>query len=250
MKNKIIIIIGIITIVIAIIAAVIINNTKEEKDELIMVTEAGFAPYEFYEGNEVVGVDVEIGKKIAEKLGKTLKVKDTDFDSIINEVKSGKGDFGAAGLSITEERLKEVDFSIEYATSKQVIIVKKDSSINGPDDLNGKKVAVQLGTVADLTLSEEEYSDVTLVQHKKYLLAVEDLLAGKVDAIVMDSLPANEIIKKNSELKLAKEDLLTDKYGIAVKKGNKDLLDTINSVLKELMEQGKIEEYTMKYLGE
>ena len=128
MKNKIIII-GIITIVIAIIAAVIINNTKEEKDELIMVTEAGFAPYEFYEGNEVVGVDVEIGKKIAEKLGKTLKVKDTDFDSIINEVKSGKGDFGAAGLSITEERLKEVDFSIEYATSKQVIIVKKDSSI-------------------------------------------------------------------------------------------------------------------------
>ena len=251
MKN-IKIILGIIVIAIIVIAAIFIlkNNKEESNDELIMVTEAGFAPYEFYEGEKIVGVDVEIGEKIAEELGKKLVVKDTDFDSIINEIKTGKGDFAAAGLSITEERLEEVDFSIEYATSKQVIVIKKESDIKGVDDLNGKKVAVQLGTVADLTLSDEEYSDIELVQHKKYLLAVEDLLAGKVDAVVMDSLPAAEIIKKNPELKIAEEELLTDKYGIAVKKGNKELLNAINKVLEELIAEGKIEEYTIKYLGE
>ena len=89
-----------------------------------------------------------------------------------------------------------------------------------------------------------------MVHHNKYLLAIEDLLSGKVDAVVMDSLPAEEIIKKNPELKIAEEDLLTDKYGIAVKKGNTELLNTINEVLEELMSEGKIEEYTIKYLGE
>ena len=255
MKNKKILLSIVLIIVVAIIVAIIValiifnKNSSKENDKLVMVTEAGFAPYEFYEGEEVVGVDVEIAKKIAEKMGKTNgKMTYKITRKIINEIKTGKADFGAAGLSITPERLEEVDFSIEYATSKQVIVVKKDSSINGPDDLKGKKVAVQLGTIADLTLSEE--TEIELVQHKKYLLAVEDLMAGKVDAIVMDSLPAAEIIKENSGLKITDEELLTDKYGIAVKKGNTELLNTINEVLQELMEEGKIEEFTIKYLGE
>lgn len=225
------------------------NEVITEKEKIIMVTEAGFAPYEFYDGEEIVGVDVEIAKKIAEKTGKELEIKDTDFDSIINEVKTGKADFAAAGLSITEERLEEVDFSIEYAVSKQVVLVKNDSEITKVDDLNGKKVAVQLGTIADLVLSDE-YPEVELVQHKKYLLAVEDLKADKVDAIVLDSLPAEEIIKVNSDFKILDEELLTDKYGIAVQKGNTELLNSINEVLQELMDNGKIEEYTIKYLGE
>ena len=225
------------------------NEVSIEKEKIIMVTEAGFAPYEFYDGEEIVGVDVEIAKKIAEKTGKELEIKDTDFDSIINEVKTGKADFAAAGLSITEERLEEVDFSIEYAVSKQVVLVKNDSEITKVDDLNGKKVAVQLGTIADLVLSDE-YPEVELVQHKKYLLAVEDLKADKVDAIVLDSLPAEEIVKVNTDFKILDEELLTDKYGIAVQKGNTELLNSINDVLQELMDNGKIEEYTIKYLGE
>ena len=225
------------------------NEVSIEKEKIIMVTEAGFAPYEFYDGEEIVGVDVEIAKKIAEKTGKELEIKDTDFDSIINEVKTGKADFAAAGLSITEERLEEVDFSIEYAISKQVVLVKNNSEISKVDDLNGKKVAVQLGTIADLVLSDE-YPEVELVQHKKYLLAVEDLKADKVDAIVLDSLPAEEIIKVNPDFKILDEELLTDKYGIAVQKGNTELLNSINEVLQELMDNGKIEEYTIKYLGE
>lgn len=258
MKNFKNILIGLVVGVVAIGGLVaIFNKNGEEVDaqnevsteKIIMVTEAGFAPYEFYDGEEIVGVDVEIAKKIAEKTGKELEIKDTDFDSIINEVKTGKADFAAAGLSITEERLEEVDFSIEYAVSKQVVLVKNDSEISKVDDLNGKKVAVQLGTIADLVLSDE-YPEVELVQHKKYLLAVEDLKADKVDAIVLDSLPAEEIVKVNTDFKILDEELLTDKYGIAVQKGNTELLNSINEVLQELMDNGKIEEYTIKYLGE
>lgn len=250
MKNKkILMSLIIVIIVVIVLGAMMFNKEGNTKEKLVMVTEAGFAPYEFYEGEKIVGVDVEIAQKIADKVGKELEIKDTDFDSIINEVKTGKADFGAAGLSITEERLEEVDFSVEYATSKQVIVVKSGSDIKGSDDIKGKKVAVQLGTVADLVISDE-YPDVELVQHKKYLLAVEDLLAGKVDAIVLDSLPAEEIVNKNSELAILDEELFTDKYGIAVQKGNTELLNTINEVLEQLMNEGKIEEYTIKYLGE
>ena len=177
------------------------------------------------------------------------EIKDTDFDSLINEVKTGKADFAAAGLSITPERLEEVDFSIEYAVSKQVIVVKNESKAETIEDFNGKKVAVQLGTIADLVLSDEN-PEVELVQHKKYLLAVEDLKADKVEAIVLDSLPAQEIVAKNPEFKILEKELLVDKYGIAVQKGNKELLEDINTVLKELMDNNKIEDYTVKFLGE
>ena len=256
MKNlKNILIVLVIGIVLVAPVAIVNKNGKSEiseeveKEKLIMVTEAGFAPYEFYDGEDIVGVDVEIAKKIAEKTGKELVIKDTDFDSLINEVKTGKADFAAAGLSITPERLEEVDFSIEYAVSKQVIVVKNESKAETIEDFNGKKVAVQLGTIADLVLSDEN-PEVELVQHKKYLLAVEDLKADKVEAIVLDSLPAQEIVAKNPEFKILEKELLVDKYGIAVQKGNKELLEDINTVLKELMDNNKIEDYTVKFLGE
>ena len=254
MKNLknilIVLVIGIIVI-----TGIVMSNkskeveNKEAKEKLIMATEAGFAPYEFYDGKEIVGVDVEIAKKIAEKAGKELEIKDTDFDSLINEVKTGKADFVAAGLSITEERLEEVDFSVEYAVSKQVILVKNESTAETIEDFYGKKVAVQLGTIADLIITDEN-PEIELVQHKKYLLAVEDLKADKVEAIVLDSLPAQEIVEKNPEFKILEKEFLIDKYGIAVQKGNVELLKVINEVLNDLMENGKIEEYTVKYLGE
>ena len=115
---------------------------KKDENQLIMVTEAGFAPYEYYENGEVVGVDVDIAKEIAKYLGKTLVVKDIAFDSIINEVKTGKADFGAAGISYSEDRAKNVDFSINYAVSKQVVIVNNNSSITNVNGINNKKIAV------------------------------------------------------------------------------------------------------------
>ena len=219
--------------------------SKRDSDELIMVTEAGFAPYEYYDGGKIVGVDIDIANEIANYMNKKLVVKDIDFDSIINELNSEKADFGAAGMSITEERKKEVDFSVEYVTSNQVVIVRNNSNIT-MNDLDNKRIAVQLGSVADSYVNEH-YKNADIIEQKKYLSMVEALKANKVDVIVMDNLPAKEILKENTELKMLDGYLFSDSYGIAVKKGNTELLNNINTVLERLMNEGKIEEYVINH---
>ena len=218
----------------------------KDDNKLILVTEAGFAPYEFYQNGEIVGVDIDIAKEIAKELGKELVVKDVSFDFLINEVKSGKADFAAAGISITDERKKQVDFTDEYTVSNQVVVVKKDSPITSFDEISNKKIAVQLGTVADLYVSDN-YPDATLVQHKKYLSAVEDVKANKVDCLIMDELPAKEIVKANSGLKIMDGILFQDRYGMIVKKRNDKLRKQINKVLKRLIDDGTIEKLVLKY---
>lgn len=222
---------------------------KKDDSKLIMVTEAGFAPYEYYSNGEIVGVDVDIAKEIAASIGKELVIKDIAFDSIINEVKTGKADFGAAGISYNEERAKNVDFTINYSTSKQVVIVKNDSGITNIGDINGKKIAVQLGSIADTYVSST-YKDASVVRQKKYLAAIEDLNTGKVDCVVMDLLPAEQILKTNSGLKILDGALVEDSYGMIVKKGNKELLNNINKVLEKLKNEGKIDEYIIKHTEE
>lgn len=224
----------------------ILCGCSKDENELVMVTEAGFAPYEYYDNNEIVGVDIDIAKEIAKELNKTLVVKDVAFDSIINEVKSGKADFGAAGISYNEERAKQVDFSINYTVSKQVVIVKKDSSIKDVKDISNQKIAVQLGSVAD-TLLTKDYPKVTLIREKKYLAAIQDLKDSKVDAVVMDELPAKEMIKNNNSLNILDGSLAEDSYGMVVKKGNKELLDTINGVLERLVKDGKIDGFIINH---
>ena len=219
---------------------------SSSKDQLVMVTEAGFAPYEYYENDEIVGVDIEIAKEIANYMGKKLVVKDVYFESIINELKSGKADMALAGMSITEERLEEVDFSYEYIKSRQVVIVRDGSNINDIKDIYNKKVAVQLGSVADQYFSDK-YPNTSLVRQKKYLSMVEDLKANKVDLIVMDELPAKEIVRANNGLKIIDGYVFEDSYGIAVKKGNSELLKAINVVLERLISEGKIDEYVLRF---
>ncbi len=220
--------------------------TKKNENQLVMVTEAGFAPYEYYENGEVVGVDVDIAREIAKYLGKTLVVKDIAFDSIINEVKTGKADFGAAGISYSDDRAKNVDFSINYAVSKQVVIVNNNSSITNVNGISNKKIAVQLGSIAD-TFVTEKYKSANVVRQKKYLAAIEDLKTGKVDCVVMDELPAKEIVSKNEGIKILDGSLTNDSYGMVVKKGNKELLDAINMVLQNLKDEGKIDEFIIKH---
>ena len=227
----------------------LLTGCGKNENELVMVTEAGFAPYEYYEGGEIVGVDIDIANEIAKELGKELVVKDIAFDSIVNEVKSGKADFAAAGISYSEERAKEVDFSINYATSKQVVIVNENSDIKDPSEISNKKIAVQLGSIAD-TYVTKEYQDATITRQKKYLAAIQDLKTNKVDCVVMDELPAKEILKENSGLKILDKELTQDKYGMIVKKGNKQLLDSINKVLERLVSEGRISEYVINHTGE
>ena len=215
---------------------------QKREDKLIMATEAGFAPYEYYSDGKIVGVDIDIAEEIAKELNKKLIVKDVAFDSIITEVKTGKSDIGAAGISYTEERSKQVDFSNNYTTSKQVAIIKKYSNIQNKNQIENKKIAVQLGSIAD-TFVTDEYPKAKIIRQKKYLAAIQDLKDGKVDLVVMDELPAKRILYENQDLKMLNQPLTIDSYGIIVEKGNKKLLNKINKVINRLKEEGKIEEF-------
>ena len=219
-------------------------TNREEK--LIMVTEASFAPYEYYSDGKIVGVDVDIASEIAKEMGKKLVVKDVAFDSIIHEVKSGKADIGVAGISYSEERAKQVDFSVNYTTSKQVVIVRKNSVINDVYEIKNKRIAVQLGSVADLYVSEE-YDNKNIIRQKKYLAAIQDLKDNKTDCVVMDELPAKQIVNENRDIRILDHALVEDNYGIIVDKGNTELLKVINRVINRLKEEGKIDEYVLRH---
>lgn len=217
-------------LVLCLVCVICLTGCGKSDDTLIMVTEAGFAPYEYYDDGEIVGVDIDIAREIAKEMGKELVVKDVAFDSIINEVKTGKADFGAAGISYTDERAKQVDFSINYSTSNQVVVVKNGSNIRDVNNIDGKKIAVQLGSVAD-TYVTSNFKNSEIVREKKYLAAIQDLKDGKADAVVMDELPAKEMVKNNNDIMILSGNLASDSYGMVVKKGNTKLLNTIDKVL-------------------
>ena len=225
---------------------VFLVGCSKREDKLIMVTEASFAPYEYYSNGEIVGVDVDIAREIALEMGRELVVKDVAFDSIIHEVKSGKADIGVAGISYSDERAKQVDFSLEYTTSRQVVLVRENSKINSIEDINGKKIAVQLGSVADMYVSDM-YSNKNIIREKKYLAAIQDLKDKKVSVVVMDELPALEIVRENDDIKILNDILAEDSYGIIVDKGNRELLDVINRVVERLKQEGKIDEFILRH---
>lgn len=231
------------------------GNSKEgKKDEkqsekLIVGTEAGFAPYEYMKGNEVVGIDMDISKAIADELGKEVEIKNMDFDGALAAVQQGKVDMVAAGVSIDEERAEVMDFSHEYVSSTEVVVVNKENpAVNSVEDLNDKVVAVQQGNIADIWVSNKENCKAKEVKrYTKFAQAAEDLKNGKVDCIVMDQLPAEDLVATNPELSVLDGTLFEDKYAIAVKKGNQELLDKINPVIDKLIEEGKIEEFTANH---
>ena len=223
------------------------EESGKESDTLVMATNAEFPPYEYYEGDEVVGIDAEIAQAIADELGMTLKIEDMAFDSVIPAVTSGKADFGAAGMTVTEDRKKNVDFTDTYATATQVIIVKEDSDIAGPDDLVGKKIGVQLGTTGDIYAGDIE--DAEVEQYNKGFEAVQALTQGKIDAVVIDGEPAKEFVAQAEGLKILDEAFTEEEYAIAVAKGNDDLREKINDALAKLKESGKIDEIVAKYIS-
>lgn len=232
-------------IFILIISLLFITGCGKNENEFVVATEAGFAPYEYYEDGEIVGVDIDIAKEIANELGKKLVIKDVAFDSIINEVKTGKSDIGMAGISYTDERAKEVDFSINYSISRQIVIVRSDDVVD-INNLSEKRLAVQLGSASDTYVSKK-YDESKIVRHKKYLSAIQDLKDNKVDCVIMDELPAKELVNNNGSLKILDGYLTEESYGMIVKKGNKELLDVVNKVLKRLKDEGKIDDFIINH---
>ncbi|MGN0422988.1 MAG: basic amino acid ABC transporter substrate-binding protein [Lachnospiraceae bacterium] len=222
------------------------SEDSSEKETLVMATNAEFPPYEYHEGDDIVGIDAEIAAAIAEKLGMELKIEDMAFDSIIPAVTAGKADIGVAGMTVTEDRLESVNFSDTYATATQVVIVKEDSDIAGPDDLAGKTVGVQLGTTGDIYASDIE--DATVEQYNKGFEAVQALTQGKIDAVIIDGEPAKEFVKEAEGLKILDEAFTEEEYAIAIAKDNTDLEEKINDALGELKDSGKLDEIIAKYI--
>ena len=208
----------------------------------------------YKDGDEIVGIDIDLSQAIADKLGVKLEVSDIAFDSLIPSMNAGKADFIAAGMTATEDRKKNVDFSDPYFNASQAIIVAKDSDIKTREDLNGKTVGVQQGTTGDTYCTNDDgSSDVKVKEVKRYpkgMDAVSDLIAGRLDAVVIDDYPAEKLAAKNADKVVKLDDALTEEeYAIAMPKGS-DLVDVVNGVIKDLKDSGELNKIIDKYIGD
>ena len=238
----------IMAVVASVVMVMMLAACGSNKNELVMATNAEFPPYEYHEGDAIVGIDVEICKAIAEEMGKTLVIEDMQFDSVITSVQTGKADLGAAGLTVTEDRLKNINFSESYATAAQVIIVPTGSDIASPDDLEGKRIGVQLGTTGDIYA--EDIADATIERYNKGFEAVQALLQGKIDAVIIDNEPAKVYVEQNPDTLIIVDEAFTyEEYAIAISKENTQLLDDVNAAIKKLKESGKLDEIVNKYIS-
>ena len=215
---------------------------------LTMATNAYFPPYEYYEGEKIVGIDAEIAGAVAEKLGLELKIEDMEFDSIITAVQTGKADIGFAGMTVTEDRLKNIDFSDSYAQGVQVVIVKEDSAIATLDDLKDKQIGVQLSTTGDI-YAKDDYGEDHVVEYNKGNDAVMALTQGKVDAVIIDNEPAKSYVKANEGLKILDTEYVTEDYAACISKENSGLTKAVNEALAELEKDGTIQGILDKYIN-
>ena len=215
--------------------------------KLVVATNAYFPPYEYYEGSEIVGIDVEVAKAIGEKLGLEVEVQDMEFDSIITSVSTGKADIGLAGITVTPDREKNVSFTDSYATGIQSVIVKEDSPIKTIDDLKGKKMGVQLSTTGDIYASDD-FGEENVEKFSKGNDAVLALAQGKIDAVIIDNQPALSFVESTKGLKILDTQYAEEEYAICVAKGNDQLLEAVNGVLAELKADGTIQYILDKYI--
>jgi polar amino acid transport system substrate-binding protein len=223
------------------------DQNKDDTKVIKMGTNAAFPPYEYKEGEKFVGIDVEIANAIAEKLGMKLEIVDMEFDSIITAVNQGEVDFGMAGMTVTDKRLLEVNFTSSYATGVQVVIVKEGSDIKTPDDLTGKKIGVQLGTTGDIYACDD-YGKENVTQYGKGADAIIALKGGDVDAVIIDNEPAKAFVAENQGLVILGTEYAVEDYAIAVKKSNTELLDKINDALEDLTTDGTIDRIIAKFI--
>lgn len=230
------------------------DGADTKKETLVMATNATFPPYEYYEGKDVVGIDAEIGAALAEKLGMNFEIQDMDFESIIPAVTSGKASIGMAGMTVTPDRQKSVDFSDSYATGVQAIIVKEGSDIKNVDDLFAEganhKIGVQTGTTGDLyTTDDIEGAGLGKVERfPKGADAVLALQQGKVDCVVIDNNPAKEFVAANEGLQILDTEYAVEDYAICLAK-NSPLTEKINTALAELTADGTVQKIIDKYIN-
>ena len=226
-----------------------------EAGKLHMATNAAFPPYEMISDNGgFEGIDVEIATLIAQKLGLELVVDDMEFGSVITSVQGGKSDIAMAGLTVTEERKQNVDFTESYATGVQVIIVPEGSDIQTVDDLaNNKMIGVQDGTTGYIYCSspveDGGYGEDHVTSYPNGAMAIEALKGGKVDAVVIDNEPAKAFVQANAGLKILDTEYIVENYAIGISKDNNGLRDAVNNALKELIADGSVQLIVDKYIS-
>lgn len=230
-----------------------LDEIKEE-GKIVMATNAEFEPFEYKDDDKIVGIDVDIAQAIADELGVDLEISDIAFESTIPALQAGKADFIAAGMSVTEDRKKNVDFTDPYFNASQAILVAKDSDIKGKADLEGKTVGVQTGTTGDSYCTDEDgTSEVKVGEVKRYekgMDACSDLMAGRIDAVVIDNFVAEKLASKNPDKIVKLDEALTEEeYAMALPKDS-ELTAKFNEILKELTDSGKLDEIETKYLGD
>ncbi|HJJ47212.1 MAG TPA: transporter substrate-binding domain-containing protein [Methanocorpusculum sp.] len=248
--------------VVAILAVVVVlfatifaaGCTGSASNTLVVATNAEFQPYEFFDYGKIVGIDIEIMETVAKELGKTVKIENMEFDNVITAIASGKADIAAAGLTVTEDRKENVDFTQAYVSTKQVIIVNKTATrkiINGADDLAGAIIGVQLGTTGDTLISDYKGNniDIKIERYNKITEAFQSLNQNKIDAVVIDEQPAIKYSAISDNLVILKEEFALKNYAFAIKKGNTDLLNKVNAALDKLKADGTIDAIIEKYIN-
>ena len=221
------------------------GEKEAERGKLIMVTNATFPPYEFYQGSRIVGIDADMVREIAKRNDLELVIEDMAFDSVIAAVQTGKADVAASGITVTEDRKKQIDFTTSYVKADQVIIVRKDSDIVGPESMRGKRIGVQHGTTGDMYVTEN------LQEPERFqdgALAVASLVTGKIDAVVLDSAPAEEHVARNKGIRILPMALVSEEYAMAVSKSRPELLAMFNRTMAEMKVDGTMDAIWARYL--
>ena len=228
-------------------ALAVVCGCGKQDNTLKMITEATFPPYEFLRGQEIVGIDVEICRAVAQKLGRSFQAETVDFDSVIPAVVSGKADLAAAGITITEDRKKNVDFSIPYVKTGIVVIFKKSNPFKEPAQLKGKKIGVQSGTTSETYVLEQLKQEPE--RAKSPAEAVAALKSGRVEFVIADIDPAKNCVK--GEPDLAVSDFITsEEYAIAIRKGQPELLKAINDTIAEVKANGQLAKWIADFTAE
>ena len=242
----------IVNIFVVLASAALIVGCSSDDDTIVMGTNATFPPFEYIggeSGDEVVGFDVEIAKEIAKDLGKELRIEDMEFDTLLTALNANKVDFVIAGMTITPERAESVNFSQPYYEATQAVIVRKaDSVITTYDDLAGKRISCQLGASGNAIASEVTTEDKISAFNSNFE-AVLELKNGKVDAMIVDHQPAAAFVAQNDDLTLVSIEFDPELYGIAVKKDNDDLVQSIDATLARIKDSGRYDELIAQFMN-
>lgn len=223
---------------------------KAEENVLKVATNATFPPYEFYENEVPVGIDVEIIQAIADKIGYKMDFTDMEFGSIIPAVQSGKIDVGFGAVTVTEERKQSVHFTSSYATGIQTVIVPEGSPITSIDDLYGEniKIGVQQDTTGDI-YSTDDFGEEHVVRFLKGADAVNALNTGKVDAVIIDDSPAKTFVSQNEGLMILPTAYAEEEYAFMCSYDNEELYNKVNAALEELLADGSVQKIIDKYIS-